>query len=211
MTGGTVTVYVVDDHPLVSGGVETLFAHAPDLRVVGRAATADAAIPEVGRLRPQVVLLDLSMPGTAGSEAVRPLLAASPGSHVVIFTAYSDHPAVGRALAAGAHGALLKDAASGDLVSGLRRICAGEVVLDPRLDPTGSVGELQEALRAAGITEREYDVLLQVARGRTNPEIGEVLGITRNTVKAYLQSCMRKLGARNRIEVITRASEKRLL
>lgn len=188
-----------------------MFSHADDMRVVGQAPTLAAAVPAVARLTPQVVLLDLSMPGATGSEAVRPLLAASPASHVVIFTAYADHPAVGRALAAGAHGALLKDAASGDLVCGLRRICAGQIVIDSRLDPAGTAGDLRAALRQVGITEREYDVLLQVARGRTNPEIGDALGIARNTVKAYLASCMRKLGARNRVEVVARASQKRLL
>lgn len=211
MPGPTIDVYVIDDHPLVGGGVEVLLRDEADIRVVGAAATVRVALAQLPTLCPDVVLLDMRMPAGLGSEAVADLRRAAPRTRIVVFTAYPEHPAIDNALAAGARGALLKDAGTGDLVAGIRRIAAGEVVVDPRLDPWTTSDRLRSALDRGGLTDREYDVLRQVALGHTNPEIAETLGIARSTVKAYLQSCMQKLGARNRIEAISRASEQHLL
>lgn len=202
-----ISIFVIDDHPLVSGGVKMLLAGETDFRVVGRTASVREALLVLPGLRPNVVLLDLRMPGGLGSESVPALRRASPTTRVVMFTAYSEHPAIASALVAGASGALLKDAGSGDLAGSIRRVVAGEVVVDHRLVSEAGGAHRRAALARTGLTDREYDVLCQVAMGHTNPEIADALGLSRNTVKSYLQSCMNKLAARNRVEAISRAAE----
>jgi DNA-binding NarL/FixJ family response regulator len=155
-----------------------------------------------------VVLLDLRLPDMLAPEVVSGLRAAAPQARVVVFTAHGDHEGVRAALEAGAVGCLLKDAATIDLVRALRRVLAGERVVDPRV----LHGELPTAAMArTGLTRREYEVLRLAAQGRTNPEIAELLGLTRNTVKTYLQAVLQKVGARNRVEAIGKASEAGLL
>ena len=132
-----------------------------------------------------------------------------PAARVVVFTAHGDHHGVQAALDAGAHGALLKDAAATDLVAALRRVLRGERV-SRSADGAGR-GPGRAALARSGLTRREYEVLRLAAQGRTNPEIAETTGLARNTVKTYLQAALHKLGARNRVEAIGKASEAGLL
>lgn len=203
-------ILVVDDHPVVRGGVATLLAATPDLRIVGVAGTARDAVIKARELRPDLVLLDLRLPDMLGSEALPQLLAASPQSRIVLFTAHDEHAALSAALEAGAHGALLKDASDTDLVDQLRRVAAGLRVIDPRLRASTGAG-LRDRLFRLSLSRREYDVVRLAATGRTNPEIAAELGLARNTVKTYLQSAMQKLGARNRVEAVRRAQEEQLL
>lgn len=202
-------VMVVDDHPVVRDGVALLLRGDPGLTVVGSAESGRAALARVAALRPDVVLLDLRLPDMLAPEVVAGLRARCPGVRVVVFTAHGDHHGVRAALDAGAHGALLKDAAATDLVAALRRVLRGERVSDPRMVP-GMPGD-SAALARSGLTRREYEVLRLAAQGRTNPEIAETTGLARNTVKTYLQSALHKLGARNRVEAIGKASEAGLL
>jgi two-component system nitrate/nitrite response regulator NarL len=201
-------VMVVDDHPVVRDGVALLLRADPALTVVGGAESGRAALEAAPRLRPDVVLLDLRLPDMLAPEVITGLRRCAPHARVVVFTAHGDHEGVRAALDAGAVGCLLKDAATIDLVRTVRRVLAGERVVDPRvLDgeiPTG-------AMARTGLTRREYEVLRLAAQGRTNPEIAELLGLTRNTVKTYLQSVLQKVGARNRVEAISKASEVGLL
>jgi two-component system nitrate/nitrite response regulator NarL len=201
-------VMVVDDHPVVRDGVALLLQAAPTLTVVGGARSGQAALQAVATLKPDVVLLDLRLPDMPAPEVVTGLRSAWPDAKVVVFTAHGDHDEVRAALAAGAVGCLLKDAATIDLVRALHRVLAGERVVDPRV----LHGELPSAAMArTGLTRREYEVLRLAAQGCTNPEIAEALGLTRNTVKTYLQSVLQKVGARNRVEAISKASEAGLL
>jgi two-component system nitrate/nitrite response regulator NarL len=200
---------VVDDHPVVRDGVALLLRNEPALVVVGAAESGRAALERATSLRPDLVLLDLRLPDMLAPEVVAGLRAAVPGARVVVFTAHGDHEGVRAALDAGAHGALLKDAAATDLVAALRRVLRGERVCDPRMVPDEAPGG--SALARSGLTRREYEVLRLAAQGRTNPEIAETTGLARNTVKTYLQSALHKLGARNRVEAIGKASEAGLL
>ncbi|MCX4530865.1 response regulator transcription factor [Streptomyces sp. NBC_00841] len=209
-TGRTLRLLVVDDHPVVCDGVRSLVRYAPDLDVVGSARTAREGIELAGSLRPDIVLLDLRLPDMLGSEALPRVLAVSPATRVVIFTAFEDHAALDVAMAAGAHGCLLKDVTHTDLVEQLRRIAAGVRVVDPRLRESGGA-LLQARLFQLSLSRREYEVVRLAATGKTNPEIAEDLGLARNTVKTYLQSAMQKLGARNRVEAVRRAREEYLL
>jgi DNA-binding NarL/FixJ family response regulator len=206
----SVRLLVVDDHPVVTDGVRLLLGGDPSIELVGTARTGQEALDVVPQLAPDVILLDLRLPDMLATEIIGRLRAAVPGVRIVIFTAYADHAALSAALEVGVEGCLLKDAATTDLATAIHRVALGHTVMDPRLG-TSVEGGLREALFRAGVTRREYDVLRLVAVGRTNPEIAEQLGLARNTVKTYLQSAMGKLGARNRVEAIAKASEARLL
>jgi two-component system nitrate/nitrite response regulator NarL len=201
-------VLVVDDHPVVRDGVALLLRGDPALLVVGSAESGRTALERAPQLSPDLVLLDLRLPDMLAPEVVVGLRELVPAARVVVFTAHGDHHGVQAALDAGAHGALLKDAAAIDLVAALRRVLRGERVTDPRLLP-GEAGRAAQA--RSGLTRREYEVLRLAAQGRTNPEIAECTGLARNTVKTYLQAALHKLGARNRVEAIGKASEAGLL
>ncbi|MFL5913495.1 MAG: response regulator transcription factor [Gaiellaceae bacterium] len=206
MSTGVVRVLVTDDHPIVLDGVTLALQNTSWLRVAGYARTGREAIAAVQNLRPDVILLDLRLPDMLGPEAVQALRAQDPRVKIILFTAYPDHAALDAALAAGAHGVVVKDTEREDLVDVIRRVVAGERVAG--ID-VGSSGDalLSRKLREHGLTRREYDILRRVAMGETNPEIAAALGLARNTVKTYLQRAMEKLGARNRVEALARANQ----
>jgi DNA-binding NarL/FixJ family response regulator len=160
-------------------------------------------------VRPDIVLLDLRLPDMLAPEVITELRKVHPAGKIVVFTAHADHRGIIAALEAGAHAGLVKDVAGTDLSAALRRVLRGERVVDPRIVPDDT--QRSDALARSGLTRREYEVLRFAAQGRTNPEIAESTGLTRNTVKTYLQSALHKLGARNRIEAIGKASEAGLL
>lgn len=196
-----VRVLVVDDHPVVRDGVATQLGRHRDIDVVGLAADGAQAVAACLRERPDVVLLDLRLPDALAADVVPRLLAVSPTSRILLFTAFPEHAGVGPALAAGACGLVVKDASASTL-----RQALVEVVR------RGSYrSDLPRDTDSGPVSPREYDVLRLVAAGHTNGEIGELLGLSLNTVKAYLQNVMRKLGARNRAQVITNARAHGLL
>lgn len=207
--GRAARVMVVDDHPVVRDGVALLLSGEPELTVVGSAESGRAGLERAPLLRPDVVLLDLRLPDMAASEVAAGLRTRCPAARIVVFTAHGDHRDIRAVLDAGAHGCLVKDAAATDLADALRRVLRGERVVDRRMVP-GEPGS-STALAGSGLTPREFEVLRHAAQGRTNPEIAEATGLARNTVKTYLQSALHKLGARNRVEAISRASELGLL
>ena len=201
-----IRVLIADDHKVVRQGLRFLLSSEPGIDVAGEAADGAAALDAIRALRPDVVLLDLRLPDMLGPEVVQALRALDPTVKVIVFTAYPEHAALAAALAAGAQGAIAKDTERDDLVDIIRRVVAGERVV--RADVAGSSGAmLSRKLREHGLTRREYDILRRVAMGETNPEIAAALGLTRNTVKTYLQRALEKLGARNRVEALSRANQ----
>jgi DNA-binding NarL/FixJ family response regulator len=201
-----VRVLVADDHPIVLDGVTLALQATSWLQVAGYARSGAEAVEAVQRFRPDVVLLDLRLPDMLGPEVIRLLLDAHPAVKIVLFTAYPDHAALGAALAAGAHGVVVKDTERADLVDVIRRVVAGERVINTGVSADSQL-LLNRKLRDHGLTRREYEILRHVAMGRTNPEIATALGLTRNTVKTYLQRTLEKLGARNRVEALARANQ----
>jgi two-component system, NarL family, nitrate/nitrite response regulator NarL len=201
-----VRVLVVDDHPIVLDGVTLALQMTSWLQLAGYARNGTEAITAVRRFRPDVVLLDLRLPDMLGPEVIRALLAENPAAKVIVFTAYPDHAALGAALEAGAHGVVVKDAERADLVDVIGRVVAGERVVSTAVVADNRI-LLNRKLRDHGLTQREYEILRHVAMGQTNPEIAAALGLTRNTVKTYLQNALAKLGARNRVEALARASQ----
>jgi DNA-binding NarL/FixJ family response regulator len=207
---GDIRVVVVDDHPVVLDGVRLLLHDDPAIRVVGGAPDAASAVQLVARTQPHVVLLDLRLPDAVASEIVAPLRQVAPEARIVVFTAYRDHAALRATLDAGVDGCLLKDAGATDLLAAVHQAANGVAIFDPRVD-SRAAPRMRARLHHTGLTQREYDVLRHAAAGRTNPEIAEQLGLTRHTVTGYLRNAMRKLNARNRIELITKAAQSGLL
>jgi two-component system, NarL family, nitrate/nitrite response regulator NarL len=203
----SVRVLVVDDHPIVLDGVTLALQNTSWLRVAGYARSGREAIAAVESLRPDVVLLDLRLPDMLGPEAVQALRGRYPAVKIVVFTAYPDHAAIDATLAAGAHGVIVKDTEREDLVDVIRRVVGGENVVNVDMGGGSGGAQLSRKLREHGLTRREYDILRRVAMGETNPEIAGALGLSRNTVKTYLQRTLEKLGARNRVEALARANQ----
>jgi two-component system, NarL family, nitrate/nitrite response regulator NarL len=206
LSGAVVRVLVVDDHPIVLDGVTLALQMTSWLQLAGYARNGAEAITAVRRFRPDVVLLDLRLPDMLGPEVIRAVLAEAPAVKVIVFTAYPDHAALGAALRAGAHGVVVKDAERADLVDVISRVVDGERVVSTAVAADSRI-LLDRKLRDHGLTHREYEILRHVAMGQTNPEIAAALGLTRNTVKTYLQNTLAKLGARNRVEALARASQ----
>jgi DNA-binding NarL/FixJ family response regulator len=190
-------VLLVDDHQMVRAGLAALLGATDDITVVGEAADGSAALREVAAREPDVVLMDLSMPGVDGVEATRRILAEHPGVKVVVLTSFSDRDRVNDALAAGAVGYQLKDCEPAELVGAVRSAAAGHAPLDPRvarvLLPDRAAPGPAEALSA-----REVQVLRLVAQGLANKQIGRALGITERTVKAHLGRVFREIGVADR-------------
>lgn len=208
-----VTILVADDHPVVRQGLRTFLATQEDLDVVGEAATGSEAAERAAELRPDVVLLDLVMPGGDGIEAARKIRAASPASKVIVLTSYPDDATVLPALEAGAAGYLLKDVEPQELADGVRRVHRGESLLHPavaRRVIREAVGPgTASALDA--LTPRELDVLRLLARGLPNKLIARELGIAERTVKTHVSSILAKLGVTDRTQAALYAVRERLV
>jgi NarL family two-component system response regulator LiaR len=197
-----VTILVADDHPVVRQGLRTFLATQEDLDVVGEAATCTEAAERAAELRPDVVLLDLVMPGGDGIEAARKIRVASPDSKVIVLTSYPDDATVLPALEAGAAGYLLKDVEPQELADGVRRVHRGESLLHPAVAPRvirEAVGP-GTASASEALTPRELDVLRLLARGLPNKLIARELGIAERTVKTHVSSILAKLGVTDRTQ-----------
>jgi DNA-binding NarL/FixJ family response regulator len=213
---GSARLLIVDDHELARAGLRSMLAGEPDLEVVGEAADGHQALALCRRLRPDLVLMDLRMPGLDGLAATRALRREHPAVGVVVVTMYETPDHLLEALDAGAAGYLLKGATKAELVGTVRRALGGEAALPPEL-----AGRLLRRLadRAAGgrggpaerLTPREREVLALVARGRTNREIARALQLSAGTVKVHVEHIIAKLGVSDRTQAAVQAIELGLL
>jgi DNA-binding NarL/FixJ family response regulator len=196
----TIRVLLVDDHAVLRGGLERLLAGEPDIEVVGTAADGDDAVREARRTRPDVVLMDLQMPGTDGVTATRRIVADG-GSDVLVLTSFSDAERIVAALDAGAVGYLLKDADPEEVIAGVRAVSRGESPLHPRA-ARQLLGARQAGHAGAGVdlTPREQEVLVLVRQGLANKQIARRLGISERTVKAHLTSVFARIGVVDRTQ-----------
>jgi len=190
------TVLLVDDHPMVRAGLATLISTTDDLKIVGDAESGEQAVSRAGELLPDVVLMDLSMPGIGGVEATRRILEQHPQVKVVVLTSFADQERVADALSAGAVGYLLKDCDSRELLAAVRSAALGHAPLDPRVARAllpSTAPSVQETLSV-----RELEVLRLIAKGLANKQIGRSLGITERTVKVHVGHVFRRLGVTDR-------------
>jgi DNA-binding NarL/FixJ family response regulator len=201
-----IRVAIVDDHAVVRGGLQQLLSAEHDLEVVGTASGGDEAYELVQRASPDVVLMDLSMPGVDGIEATRRIVRDSPAVHVVVLTSFADKKRILDALEAGAVGYLLKDADPAEVAVAVRAAVAGGSPLDPK-----AAKVLLEARRdsrpAASLTARELEVLALVADGLANKNIARRLGISERTVKSHLTSVFQAIGVVDRTQAALWARE----
>jgi DNA-binding NarL/FixJ family response regulator len=217
----TVRVVIVDDQPLMRQGFGMILSAQPDLVVVGEAADGAGAIEVVGRTRPDVVLMDIRMPGLDGIEATRQLRLAGDDTRILILTTFGHEEYVVEALRAGASGFVLKDTTPEELVQAVRIVAGGEALLSPAIT-TRLIARMLPTLAAGGpavatsgdlsrLTDREREVLLLLARGRSNAEIGDELYISETTVKTHVSHVLSKLGRRDRVQAVIAAYELGLL
>ncbi len=204
-----IRVLVVDDHPVVRGGLVGWLAAQADLDVVGEAADGLEALAQVAAVSPDVVLMDLRMPRMDGVTAIERLAASHPGVRVLVLTTYDTDADIVRAVAAGATGYLLKDAPLPQLADAVRAAARGETVLAPPV--AARLVSRMRAPVAEEPTARELEVLAGVARGLTNAEIGRELFIGEATVKTHLLRVFAKLGVDDRTRAVMVAVERGLL
>jgi DNA-binding NarL/FixJ family response regulator len=211
MTGSAIRIriLVVDDHPIVRSGITSVLATQGDFDVVGEAATGDEAVAAAARLKPDLVLMDLRMPGQGGVAASVSILAERPSTRIVVLTTYASDGEVLRAIEAGAVGYLLKDVPHDELFRALRAVARGERYLAPIVTER-LMARWQQPARTA-LTERELEVLQRVAHGDANKHIARDLGISEPTVKAHLVHIFEKLGVDNRTGAARVARERGLI
>jgi DNA-binding NarL/FixJ family response regulator len=194
-----IRVLLADDHAVVRAGLEDLLRTTDGIEVVGIAADGDEAVRVAAERKPDVVLMDLEMPGLDGIQATRRLLGETTEAAVVILTSFSDRERILQALDAGAVGYLLKDAEPHELVAAIRAAARGESPLAPKA-ASAVLGARRERAPAAELTEREREVLSLVGAGLQNKQIARRLGISEKTVKAHLTSVFRQLGVFDRTQ-----------
>jgi len=204
-----ITVLVVDDHPVVRSGLVSLLAVEPDLLVVGEAADGAEALACVATLKPDVVLMDLRMPGMDGADATARIVRDHPGTRVLVLTTFDTDDDILRAVEAGANGYLLKDTRRDDLVDAIRSAARGETVLAAPV-AARLMGRMR-AGAAESLTPRELQVLAAVGRGLSNADVGRELFIGEATVKTHLLRVFQKLGVDDRTRAVTVAMERGIL
>jgi DNA-binding NarL/FixJ family response regulator len=208
-------IILVDDHEVVRLGLKALLEHHPQFEVVGEAGTAKDAIEQVARSLPDVVLMDIRLPGVSGIEACEEITNRFPNTRVIILTSYAEDDMLFSAIRAGASGYVLKQIGGEDLIRALEAIGRGEALLDPAVtqrvfqEVRRAVKE-EEASAFVNLSQQEKHVLILVSEGKTNREIAKALFLGEGTVRNYVSSILSKLGVSNRAEAAAYAVEHNL-
>lgn len=196
-----ITVLLADDHHLVRRGLRRMLEDDPALRVVGEASDGEEAVRLAGELLPRVVVMDCAMPGTSGLVATRRILAANAGVAILMLSMHTEQTLVAQAMAAGARGYVLKSALDLDLAAAVKRVAAGETVLDPSVMPQPPLkGDAGHLLRP-----RELEVLQLICQGMSNRTIADRLGLSVNTVSVHRANIMSRLGVHKTADLVVYA------
>lgn len=205
-----ITVLLVDDHPVVRAGLRGMLDAQDGIEVTGEASSGAEAVAAAAALSPDVVLMDLRMPGVDGVTATGRILAANPAIRIVVLTTYDTDADILRAVEAGATGYLLKDATPAELTAAIFAAARGETILAPSV-AARLVNRVRQPAATPSLSAREIEVLSRVGRGLTNAEIGRELYITEATVKTHLLRIFNKLGVSDRTAAVTTAMANQLL
>jgi two-component system, NarL family, response regulator DevR len=208
-------ILLVDDHAIVRLGLMTLLNDQDDMEVVAEASTSAEAVYAVEKFQPNVVLMDVRLPGEGGIDATRQITARFPKSRVVMLTSFADDDLVMRAISAGAMGYVLKQVGNEELLKAIQAAARGEALLDPSttaklLSRVREMDRKTEEDAFRELSDREMDVLVYLARGKTNAEIGRILNLSEKTVGNYIGTMFEKLHMNNRIELATYAVQHHL-
>jgi len=196
-----ISVLLVDDHSLVRRGFRRILEDARDITVVGEASDGVEAVKLAEQLRPQLIVMDCALPNMSGLDATRRILEKFPETHILMLSMHSEDTWVHQALDAGAHGYILKSAVDMELVTAIRRVVAGEIVLDPQVSRTTNLkGEGK-----SGLTVRELEVLKLIVAGKSNKEIAIDLDLSANTVAVHRANIMDALGIHKTAELVVYA------
>jgi DNA-binding NarL/FixJ family response regulator len=193
-----ITTLIVDDHEVVREGLRLSLSRAPHIRVVGEASDGASAVDLAGRRKPDVVIMDVRMPGMDGLEATKLLLEQDPDAKVLIFTAYSERSLLGRGLESGAKGYILKEAPHQTLVRAIEKVAEGEGYVDPALMPAFLAGKDSTDM----LTTREREILQLLADGLSNADVAGRLFISAETVKSHVRHILTKLEADTRTHAV---------
>ncbi len=211
-SAGPIRVVVVDDHELVRSGLGSILQLYADIELVGQAESGEAAVSVCRELRPDVVLMDIVMPGMNGITATTEILRICPGARVLALTSFSDIERIESALSAGATGYLMKDVSGDQLAEAIRDAHAGRATLAPEAAETLiHAVKTRDDANGHDLTSRERQVLALMAQGLTNPEIADRLTISLSTVKTHVSTIIAKLGVSSRTEAATTAVRNRLV
>jgi DNA-binding NarL/FixJ family response regulator len=197
-------VLIVDDHPVTRDGLRTAFSMADEVDVVGEAASGEEAVERVEETKPDVVFMDVRMPGMNGIQATRAIRENHPDTRVILFTIDESRASVAEAIQAGVSGYLLKDASVQELINAARQAMAGKAVIHPSLTQA-FIEEVQLVERPGGeapLSPREVELLQKIAYGATTKEVADQLGISFHTVKTHLERIFEKLGANDRAQAV---------
>ncbi len=206
-----IRVIIAEDHTLVREGTREILEREPDIQVVGEAARGDDAVRQALEHNPDVLLMDMRMPGMNGIEATREVSAQAPSVKVLILSAHEDEDYVREALAVGASGYLLKTAPGRELVEGIRAVASGSTILSPELTRKLAQARLEPARASDRLSSREFAVLRLIAQGRANKEVALELGISLRTVEGHLHNIFEKLRVGSRTEAVVHAVNHGLL
>jgi two-component system NarL family response regulator len=202
---GNIRILVVDDHPVVRAGLVSMLSSIPGLTVSGAASTGEEALQLIDREQPDVLLLDLRMPGMTGIELLN-AIRTKPMPKALVLTSYESDEEIYRAIEAGAQGYLLKSTPQGEIVTAIQTVHSGRHHIPPRI-----AARLAERMVRSALTQRELEILEMVVRGLTNKQIGNALGISENTARNHINSVIRKLDVSGRTEAATAAIQQGLV
>jgi DNA-binding NarL/FixJ family response regulator len=193
-----IRILCVDDHPIVREGLTSIVAMQPDMEIVGAAESGADALRIFRETSPDITLIDLRLRDTTGFDLIRNILGVSPSARTIVLTSFEGDADIERALAAGAKGYVVKGMVREELLSAIRAVHAGK-----RHVPSAVAAKLVDHLGSEKLTQRELDVLKEIARGKRNKEIGAELSIAEDTVKMHVKSILMKLGVNDRTEAVT--------
>jgi DNA-binding NarL/FixJ family response regulator len=196
-----ISVLLVDDHSLVRRGFRRILEDEPDITVAGEASSGEEAVKLARELRPKVILMDCALPGMNGLQAIRKILEESPGILILMLSMHTEETWVNQALEAGACGYILKNAMDLELGTAIRRVVAGEIVIDAQL----ARADVLKGERSTGLTTRELEILQWICTGKSNKEIATELGLSANTVAVHRANIMDALGIHKTAELVVYA------